>query len=401
MNICLVSQEYPPETGGGGIGTYTYYLAKGLVKKGHVVHVVSKSMDQEREYMDGNVHVYRLKVSSPFWKVLISIGSFTRIAPSLRALAHSWRVNKKLGEIIEKHSIDIIEGAEYSAELFWFSLNKRVPFIIKLHAPTFLCAKLDKARGSDRLMDLLEKITTIRADGIVSPSKSLKEIVAKEWKIEPFRIEIVPNLIDVEGLGEISRKNILDAKGNYILYFGKLERRKGVHVLADALPHVFKKFPDLKCVFVGRDLGLKRYIINKNKKWRKNIIFTGYVDRKQLLKIISDSKLLVLPSIWENFGYTCIEAMALGKVVIASKAGGFEEIIEDGVSGFLVQPEKPRDLAKKIVFCLRNKPVLGEVGLNARRRINEKYSSGIIVKKVLKTYSKILRKKSMHEMICK
>lgn len=392
MNICLVSQEYPPETGGGGIGTHTYYLAKNLVKMGHVVHVISKSVNEEREYMDGKVRVYRVKVSSPFWKVLISIGSFTRIGPSLRVLAYSWRINKKLGEIIEKYSIDVIEGAEYSAELFWFSLNKKVSFIIKLHTPSLLCAKLDKAHGSDRLMDLLEKITTIRADGIVSPSKSLKEIVAKEWNIEPSRIEILPNLINVEGLGKNSRENILDAKGNYILYFGKLERRKGVHVLADALPYVFKKFPDLKCVFVGKDLGLKRYIINKNKKWRRNLIFTGYVDKKQLLKIISNSTLIVLPSVWENFPYACLEAMALGKVVIASKTGGFREIIEDSVSGFLVQPEKPQDLAKKIVFCLRNKALLGEVGLNARRRIKETYSSDIIIKKVLRIYSKILSK---------
>ena len=70
MKICLVSKEYPPETGFGGIGTYTYELAHGLTQLGHEVHVISKAVGEEMKYKDILVHIHRIKAEIPSWMLI-------------------------------------------------------------------------------------------------------------------------------------------------------------------------------------------------------------------------------------------------------------------------------------------------------------------------------------------
>src|SRR5260370_29129889 len=67
LNICLISEEYPPETGWGGIGTYTYNLAKGLTDLGHRVHVIARGWGADALHEVGKVHVHRLSISEPSW----------------------------------------------------------------------------------------------------------------------------------------------------------------------------------------------------------------------------------------------------------------------------------------------------------------------------------------------
>jgi glycosyltransferase involved in cell wall biosynthesis len=130
-------------------------------------------------------------------------------------------------------------------------------------------------------------------------------------------------------------------------------------------------------IFVGKDMPygkgtMKELILSINSKYTDNIIFTGFVtEERKKFSLIKNSKFVVLPSLWEAFGYACLESMALSKAVIASKNCGFEEVIKDNSSGFLVEPGNHRALQNKIISCLEDEDKVSYSEKNAQRRVKE------------------------------
>jgi glycosyltransferase involved in cell wall biosynthesis len=363
MNICLISKEYPPETGWGGIGTYTYNLAHGLTELGHEVHVIAQAVEVARDYMDGMVHVHRINpknIQSPY---------LNRV---LHSLIYSFQVSEKIKSI--DCEFDIVEAPEWGAEGFVQSFSKRLPLITRLHTPLFLIKRLynQKMDNSAKIINFLEKTQTKNICGITSPTVALAKKVSKHWNIDLARITVIPNGIDIEKIISIEiKQNSMDS--DYLLYIGRLEQRKGVHILAKALPGVFERNPNLKMVFIGKDMTygsgtMKEFILDVNREYQENLIFTGFVPDDEKYSLIKYSKFVVLPSLWENFPYTCLESMALGKAIIATKGSGYNEIIEDGQSGFLVEAENSFALQNKIIECLDSE---GKI-LQAEQRIEKK-----------------------------
>lgn len=366
MNICFLSQEYPPETHVGGIGTYTYNMASALAKIGHTVHVITSTQNHSHTFKDSGVWVHRIK-------------KYEIIPLEFDRLIYSYLVSKKISTI--NCQFDIVHASEYANEAFWFSLNKKCPLVTRLATPFYLIEKLNGKMffGPRPLFNWMEKKQTINSNGIFSSTKVLAKTVAENWGIESSRVTVIPNSVNVSHivkLGEnIPPPDILESK-DFMVYFGRLEERKGVRVLAQALPAVFELFPSLNMVFVGSDLGyqgasMKEYIIERSNRYKDRLFFYDNLPQEDLFPIVNLSKLVVLPSIWEAFGFVCVEAMALGRPVIASSGSGFEEIIEDGISGFLVEPGNSTLLAQKIIICLRDEEKLRRISEGARKRAED------------------------------
>ncbi|MFC1816334.1 glycosyltransferase family 4 protein [Thermodesulfobacteriota bacterium] len=165
-------------------------------------------------------------------------------------------------------------------------------------------------------------------------------------------------------------------------------------VLARSLPLVFDEFPDLWMVFVGSDAGykgipMKEYIIEKSAEHKDRLFFFDNQSHGKLFPIVKAAKMAILPSIWEAFGFVCVEAMALGRPVIASSGSGFEEIIEDNVSGFLIEPGNSEILARKIISCLKDEARLNRISKNAVERA-EDFEVSKVALKLLDYYNKII-----------
>jgi glycosyltransferase involved in cell wall biosynthesis len=381
MNICFVSMEYPPETGWGGIGTYTYNTAHAIANLGHEVHVVAQAIGTPSDYMDGKVHVHRIKpksVPSPF------------LGGAVHRLAYSFQVYRKIKSI--DCEFDIVEAPEWCAEGFIQSFSNSLPLITRLHTPLFLIKHLlnEKFDASAKAIDFLEKTQTKNSHGITSPSAALVRKVSEYWDIDSSRIKVIPNGIDIEKIKSIKVKP-LAVDFDYLLYIGKLEPRKGVHILARALPKVFEQYPNLKMVFVGSDGSgtMKDFILNVNRDYRKNLIFPGFVSDEEKYSWIKFCKLVILPSLWENFPYTCLEAMALGKAVIATKGSGYDEIIEDGISGVLVEPGNFRALQDKIIECLVDENRIKILEYNSQKQ-DRQFDTENVSKKLLNYYKEII-----------
>lgn len=386
MNICFLSQEYPPETHVGGIGTYTYNMASALSRLGHTIHVITSTKNSNKTVHDNGVWVHRIKKCEP-------------IPLELARLIYSYLVSKKISKI-DCH-FDIVHSSEYANEAFWFSLNKKYPLVTRLATPFFLADELNGKMffGPRYFFNLMEKKQTLNSDGIFSSTNALAKKVTEKWNIDPSLVEVIPNSIDLSRVRQLGKNmpspSILKDK-DFLVYFGRLEKRKGVSVLARSLPEVFKHFPSLYMVFVGSDakyqgISMSQHIKEKAGKYSDRLFFYGNQPQEKLFPIVNSAKIVILPSLWEAFGFVCVEAMALGRPVIASSGSGFEEIIKDNISGFLVEPGNSGFLSKKIITVLKDEDKLHRISEGAIKRA-EDFEVSKIAHKLLTYYNKIKTK---------
>lgn len=394
MRICLISREYPPETHIGGIASYTYKTAAALARLGHEVHVVTAAWKPGAEYEENGVQVHRFEEP--------------RVKPrELQAVAHARRVAETIANIPGR--FDVIQACEWGGEAAWYALTpgRRALLVTRLATPLFLIEQLNQnsrygARGL--VFRYMEYTQTRRSDGIISPTRALAEIVCRGWKIAPERVMVVPTGMDPAPvlansngpLPEVLRGN--DGKPlEYLLYFGRLEERKGVHILGQALPAVLKAHPALKAVFVGDDLSyrggsMREAITALNQAHADRLIFLPRLPQKELFPIIKAARLVTLPSLWENLANTCLETMQLGRPVVATRRCGFEEVIEDGVSGFLVEPGDAADLERHLLEVLADPLLLERVGAGAQRRV-EDFAIDPMAARLADYYAQLVQKK--------
>ncbi len=368
MRICLISREYPPETHIGGIASYTHKTAAALARLGHEVHVVTAARKPGAEYTENGVHVHRFREPP--------------VKPrEAQALAHARAVVTTMARIPGR--MDVVQACEWGGEAFGYALSirRRAPLVTRLATPLFLVERLNQharygARGL--VFRAMERAQTRWSDGIISPTRALADIVCQEWKIAPARVTVVPT-----GMNELPADADLDGPlpeslrgADYLLYFGRLEERKGVHVLGAALSAVLRAYPTLKAVFVGDDLSyrggsMREAIRALNPEHVDQLVFLPRMPQRELFPIIRAARMVVLPSLWENLANTCLEAMQLGRPVVATRRCGFEEVIDDNVSGFLVEPGDAPALARRMLDALADDDLRAQVSDGARRRVAE------------------------------
>lgn len=384
MNVCFFSQEYPPETHVGGIGTYTYNMAGALVRLGHTVHVITSTRDSGRTYEDNGVQVHRIH-NRPFMPIELS------------QLKYSQSIAKKVSQI--NCEFDIVQSSEYAGEALWYSFNKKVPLVTRLATPFFQLRRLNGRFyfGLRPFSNLMEKRQTLQSDGIFTSTNALAKTVTDEWHIEQSSVKVIPNSVDVSRVISLAdNKPVPERLKNisFLLYFGRLEERKGVHVLADALPEVFSQVQDIAAVFAGSDIkyqdsSMREYIKKKAYKYPDRLLFFDNLPHDELFPIVNAAKIVILPSLWEAFGFVSVEAMALGRPVIASSGSGFAEIIEDNVSGYLVEPGSSGVLADKIISSLKREEELARISEGARMRARDFEVSNVALR-LLDYYEKII-----------
>jgi len=124
-----------------------------------------------------------------------------------------------------------------------------------------------------------------------------------------------------------------------------------------------------------------------------NVEFVGEINDAQKPAFLGNARALLFPIDWpEPFGLVMIEAMACGTPVVATHTGGIPELVEDGVSGLLVPPESPSQLADALCALLGDAPRRAELGRNARRRVEERCSVSRVIPRMLDVYSAALNR---------
>lgn len=215
---------------------------------------------------------------------------------------------------------------------------------------------------------------------------ALSNYTLKFLRQEGFKAKYIPNG------ARLLKPAVMQSGRPNILYVGRLEKFKGVDDLVSAMPLILKKIPAVKLTVIGEGSYQKELKkICKILDLEKYIEFLGHVDNKKLDANYKKCSIFVLPSTWpETFGKVGIEAMSVGRPVVATDVGGVRDWLRDGKNGYLVPPNNPEMLADKIINILSNKNIAFKFSKQAEKTAQEFSieSMAFNIEKLIKKYDK-------------
>jgi glycosyltransferase involved in cell wall biosynthesis len=395
--ICLVSREYPPETHWGGIGTFTYHLARGLYNIGCQVDVICFTFGPESCVDDNGVTLHRIQSPKvPFTHK--TWWDLTKYALFPFSLFYSYKVMKKIEELSANRPYDVIDFPEHIGEGFCSILMKKWTTLVRLYTPLSLIGELGLRRSTNILDYLLirfiEKYSIANATLVTSPSQNLANLVADKFKIRK-KIEIVYNPVDTDQFSPFIEEEKKDRSRVNILFVGRLEDRKGVHVLAQAIPEVLRESRDVYFTLLGRDCpglegisSMKDYIINilDQSGCRNNVHFADPVPYTGLSNQYRSADIVVVPSLYDNSPYTCLEALTCGVPVVGTSAGGMPEYIEDGKCGIIVPPNDSQSLTRALLKLAQDTQLRSAFGKAARLRALSVFKREVVAAEMVQLY---------------
>ncbi|WP_213951309.1 glycosyltransferase family 4 protein [Tepidanaerobacter syntrophicus] len=237
-------------------------------------------------------------------------------------------------------------------------------------------------------------ISRIFTDKIIAISRAVK-INLIESGVPADMITIIYNGIDTtkfEGVKGTLRKELNITPDTPIIgMVARLVPEKGYEYAINAFYRVIKDYPNALLVIIGSG-SLEKNLKNMCSELgiESNVIFMGY--RQDVENLMADFDLFVLSSVSEGLGLSLLEAMALGKPVVATITGGIPEVIKDGTNGLLVQPGNDVYLAESIVKILSDKDLARRLGDEAKKTVVEKFSSKTMIEKTEKVYQEVLQR---------
>lgn len=373
MRIAFVSPEFVTERDyDGGLANYLYRAGLSLVKLGHEPHVIVASDRDESFDLDG-IRVHRVDVG-PVWLHSLAGRILRGYRTVFSMLWQSHRLNRRLRRL---HAQSPLTLAQYSSYLATAIFRPRaIPAVVRLSS---LVSQWDRAYeregpvGLARLTSLLELRSIAKGRLLIAPSRVLAD-AAEAATGRPVRVVESPFLSTVaEPDPAVYRENLSALR--YALFFGTVGLMKGVKCLAEIIEPLLEDHKDLHFVFIGKDVKYRgrpmlEYVRAKAGEHRERVLYFDRMSHASLYPIIANAEVVVLPSRVDNFPNACLEAMSLGKIVVGTRGASFDQLIDDGVSGFLCEIDDRTSLLAAIQRALSTDSA-DAIGARARARIEE------------------------------
>lgn len=376
MRVALVSTEVRGLQN-GGIGTYVSEAGVALTAAGHEVWLVTylpeTATREEAEQLPGFARVVFVEdCSSAADEVRFGLA---RATLRFAQLAH---------ELLRDAGVpfDYIEFADYGAsgavaisEQRLFRSHGDAVLAVALHSPTYDCWLHNETTHiygpTQRELAALEDETVRTSPLVWSPSCSLRDLVSERLGLNPADVPIVRYPASDSNEFTAASPSGRTLADLCFLFIGRIEPRKGVRELAAA----FARMPELRIECVGRDgntAPVHSSEVEHLKKVAENVTFCAHVNHQELLAKVRAADVVVLPSRWDNWPNTCLEAMAAGRIVIGGDNSGMAEMIDHGNNGFLVKSADADDLERVIREDLHAAlPRLADIGRAAAARSRE------------------------------
>ena len=374
MRILQVIHYFSPLHGGGSINV-AYNLSKQLVERGHEVTIFTTDFELDKDYiqsLDG-VRVVPFHCIANIGQMLISPKMKKQLKKEIRDF-----------DIIHMHNFRSYQNivAHHYAKKY------NIPYILQAHGSVL---PFFQKQGLKKIFDLFFGYKILRdASKIIAVTKMETEQY-KKMGVNENKIDIVPNGIDLseyENLprrGEFRRKYLIGDDEKIILYLGRLHKIKGIDLLVNAFADLIKELDDVRLVIVGSDDGflstLKGQI--EDLKLGNKILFTGPLYERDKLGAYVDADVYVLPSVYEIFGITVIEACACGMPVIVTDRCGIADFVDK--IGYVVEYDKGQ-LQDKLLKILSDEELRRRFGEEGKRLVREEFEWDKIVMQVENVY---------------
>ena len=402
MKIAFITYEFPPDTGKGGIGTYIFHASTMLKSAGCDVHIFAGSFERQGLEIVQDIPVHRVFCSSP--------EDFKLSVLKVFKVVH------------EEIHFDLIESAEIHANALEIKkVFPLVPLVVRLHAPDYIVETLKK-----RYVPFLHKLRfvlgalrrgywdagywrkysykndadykfTIMADAVTAPSSAMKEWAVNNWAISGEKISVIGNpFIPSEAFLKIPVPKAFSHRT--VIYFGRLNVLKGLVNATKAMKKILARHSDWKFKVIGDDgpgplpggLQMRAWINEQLSCYKDRVMFYDGVPYEMLSELLEDGEIVILPSLFESFSYACLEAMAAGKTVVGSKNGGMNDLIENGKTGLLINPEREDSLYNAINFLVTNPATCFAMARQSRMQTSLTDRNETVLQHSIKLYSSLI-----------
>jgi glycosyltransferase involved in cell wall biosynthesis len=331
-----------------------------------------------------------------------------RKRPYFASIFQNFTYILKVAKDLQTEKCDIVHIIEESQFISIIrALNPRIRIVLHMHSE--LLTQLDHSMIEHRLR---------KADLILGCSRYITDKIRQNFPTLAGRCQTLYNGVDLATFINDPRKNEKRLESKQLLFVSKVSPEKGLHVLVEALKEVVEKNPCVRLEIVGslipwhirlfiwlsEDSNVQKlasfhregltYLDHLSNRLvllniSNNVTFHGQIQHEQVIKFYQAADVFVQPSFIEAFGMGIIEAMACQVPVVGTKVGGIPEIVEDGKTGFLVEPGDSRALANAILELLSNDDLRIKMGENGRKRA-ESFSWDNILTNLLRLYRDVV-----------
>ncbi|QHW33398.1 glycosyltransferase family 4 protein [Paenibacillus rhizovicinus] len=260
------------------------------------------------------------------------------------------------------------------------------PIWLNLHSNTFIRERAIPLRTLSKCFHAAERI--------IVNSEFLREDAASRVPACADKLRVVYPGVDVErfpsqysAAGALQRAELRTKRKwlgrSVVLFMGRLQEIKGVHHLLKLMPQLIKEHPSVLLVIVGgafygsyRTTAYVRQLHRIGRSMKGHVVFVPYVPYSEVPSWFLGADVAVVPSgNREAFGLVNVEAMACGLPVVATRAGGMKEIIDHGVTGYMVDPEHVvAEMRSRLLELLCNDQLRREMGLQSRQRVEQHFT---------------------------
>jgi glycosyltransferase involved in cell wall biosynthesis len=400
LRICLLSGGYPPQEY-GGVARLTHLMAQGLYECGHTVHVVTRAEQEQVTFYDGAfVHKVPLRLDG--------YQRYQNFFNLYNSLNYSHNVYHKVKRLILNDGIQIVDSPLWQYEGLATLRSGIIPVVVRVVTATRQISDIHNQRAEEAiLMGDLERAFLEQADCMLPNTQATLKAVQEVYGVPTpkERYDLIPyGIIPAED----EQIRPFDPKKQpaslTVLYVGRLEKRKGILDLFQAIPKVLRRVPNARFIIAGADnsdhdgfkleqaLDYPAYFAKKYPEYLTKAQFTGHISDEKLQQLYQACDLFVAPSLYESFGLIYLEAMNYAKPVIGCNAGGAPEVIDHGVSGLLSEPQAPGALAEAMISLLLDPEKLRQMGLAGREQILQRFNYIDMARRYASAYRQVIQR---------
>jgi alpha-maltose-1-phosphate synthase len=383
MRVAMLSREFPPDVYGGA-GVHVDFLSRELRR---LVDLDVHCWGPTREDATGHLADPGLEGANA---ALTTLSIDLRMAAAIEGCdlvhSHTWYAN------MGGHLARLLHG---------------VPHVVSAHSLEPLRPwKAEQLGGGYAISSWVERTAYEAADAVIAVSHGMRhDIVAAYPEIDPARVHVVHNGIDTElyqpaGDTDVVERVGLDPSRPYVVFVGRITHQKGVrHLLAAAHDFV----PEVQVLLCAgapdtEEIGAETArAVAELQQQRDGVVWVdAMLPREEVVQLLTHATVFVCPSVYEPLGIVNLEAMACGTAVVASAVGGIPEVVDDGITGFMVPYEPHREheferaLAARVNDVVSTPGLAGRMGRAGRERAIAEFSWAAIAEQTVGIYKSLL-----------
>lgn len=414
MHLAILTDELATSgNSSGGLASFSANLARIFKRNGHRVTILLVTTKRQEIVFDEGIALRNVYVEKAMWDKFAHMAEHIAaltgeeeetIRKILVSLYKGELVRELIQQIHLKERIDIIHTC--NLEQFALGLDDSIPYVVRISS--YMRVALNASSPENReeyydestftLKDKLDIYLLQKSRYVISPSNLLAEMGKEKMGIDPVVIES-PFVLDRDNWDDSVYCSLIEGK-RYIIHYGRLSYFKGTHIVVEIVRRILEKYPDIYMLLAGADEGLlddngqqvtaHELIKEAAGRYADRVIYAGCLVREQLYPFIENAEICLLPYRIDNLSNACIEAMAMGKIVIGTDGASFEQLIDDRKSGFLCRRDNPESYFEAVEEVLSmSEAAKRQIELEASRQV-KRLAPEIIYRKYYDFYQKVI-----------